>query len=299
MEKFILFTAKSRPHFAEANITAMSKVHESADALGGDDFVDDFIPADDDEDGISLDGNGEDAPSNRKRKVDEAEIDLDGQNGTETLVESEEKDEQEPVAEPEKKKQKKQKKPKAQRREEDPTALFVEEGIPLVDTRLFGSERTDEQLVSFLRDFLYVNNKNAFSEEATKTLSPGSPKVLIVSPSAIRSVQIIKPLRSLGKHVRVAKLFAKHLKVHEQIALLETERTPVAVGTPNRVQKLLEAGEGGAPLKMDHLEYVLIDGTHRDKKERTIFTVPEVKSDLAPLFRTLRERKPDVKFVIY
>ncbi|KAI9003701.1 U3-containing 90S pre-ribosomal complex subunit-domain containing protein [Gaertneriomyces semiglobifer] len=277
----------------------MSKVHESADALGGDDFVDDFIPADDDEDGISLDGDGQEAHSNRKRKVDEAEIGLDGQNGSETLVEGEEQDKQEPVGEPEKKKQKKQKKPKAPRREADPTALFVEQGIPLVDTTSFGSERTDEQLVSFLREFLYEKNKNAFSEATTKTLSPGSPKVLIVSPSAIRSVQIIKPLRSLGKHVRVAKLFAKHLKVHEQIALLQTERTPVAVGTPNRVQKLLEVGEGGAPLKLDHLEYIVIDGTHRDKKERTIFTVPEVKNDLVPLFRTLRERKPDVKFAIY
>jgi superfamily II DNA/RNA helicase len=40
----------------------------------------------------------------------------------------------------------------------------------------------------------------------------------------------------------VAKLFAKHMKIEEQQAFLEKEVTRVVVGTPNRLEKLVELG---------------------------------------------------------
>lgn len=45
-----------------------------------------------------------------------------------------------------------------------------------------------------------------------------------------------------GLKCKIAKLFAKHFKVQEQIELLSKQYFPVAVGTPNRLSKLVELG---------------------------------------------------------
>ena len=45
-----------------------------------------------------------------------------------------------------------------------------------------------------------------------------------------------------GLKCKIAKLFAKHFKVQDQIDLLSKQYFPVAVGTPNRLAKLVELG---------------------------------------------------------
>ena len=45
-----------------------------------------------------------------------------------------------------------------------------------------------------------------------------------------------------GLKCKIAKLFAKHFKVQDQIDLLSKQYFPVAVGTPNRLSKLVELG---------------------------------------------------------
>lgn len=74
---------------------------------------------------------------------------------------------------------------------------------------------------------------------------------------------------------KIAKLFAKHLKVEEQVAYLESTVVRLAVGTPNRIAKLVEVGA----LKLDDLTLVLVDCS-KDVKQRSIFDVPEVRADL-------------------
>jgi protein CMS1 len=76
---------------------------------------------------------------------------------------------------------------------------------------------------------------------------------------------------------RVAKLFAKHFKVSEQIEYLEHNVLRVASGTPNRLAKLAE--EETAALKVDRLELVILD-RHQDVKKRSMFDIPEVRTDL-------------------
>lgn len=105
----------------------------------------------------------------------------------------------------------------------------------------------------------------------------GSSIVVILCSSAIRATKIIKDLSKCLK-CRVAKLFAKHLKVHEQIELLSKEYYPVAVATPNRFLKLIELGA----VSLNSTALVLVDGTE-DTKKFTISTLNGVKEDFYKL----------------
>ncbi|KAJ6973225.1 protein CMSS1 [Populus alba x Populus x berolinensis] len=48
-------------------------------------------------------------------------------------------------------------------------------------------------------------------------IDPGSPSVLIISTSALRSLELLRGVRSLTKECHAAKLFSKHMKVEEQL----------------------------------------------------------------------------------
>ena len=107
----------------------------------------------------------------------------------------------------------------------------------------------------------------------------GSPFVVIVCASALRATKIIKSL-STHKHTRckVAKLFAKHIKIAEQIEMLAAETYPIAIGTPNRLTKLLGLGA----LHLQNTRLVLVDVTE-DVKSMTILSMNGVREDLSTL----------------
>ncbi|KAJ3225040.1 cms1 ribosomal small subunit [Chytriomyces hyalinus] len=109
-------------------------------------------------------------------------------------------------------------------------------------------------------------------------------QILIVTPSAERAITVIPALKPIGK---IAKLFARHMKVEEQVKQLQAHAFPVCVGTPNRILKLLEAGA----LKPENLGYILLDGTSRDKKLRSFFDIPELKADVIALLKLVSENK--------
>ena len=62
---------------------------------------------------------------------------------------------------------------------------------------------------------------------------------------------------------RVAKLFAKHLKVPEQQKHLESRPVGIGCGTPNRILKLA----GMDALKLDRLRLLVLD-MQLDSKQR-------------------------------
>merc|ERR1712159_796368 len=78
-------------------------------------------------------------------------------------------------------------------------------------------------LPSWKKDFK-KNNKKISAELRN------SPRVIIICSSAIRAVEVMKFLSEF--RVSVAKLFAKHLKVKDQVEMLKNYH-PIAVGTPN------------------------------------------------------------------
>ncbi|KAF9430327.1 cms1 ribosomal small subunit [Podila epigama] len=111
--------------------------------------------------------------------------------------------------------------------------------------------------------------------ETSKDLPKGSPVVLIVSASGSHAVDVIRALPLFSEAAKVGKLFAKHLKVSEQVYFLENTVTHISVGTPNRIEKLIEDGA----LHLDRLELVVLDCS-RDAKRRTLLDIPEIRVDL-------------------
>lgn len=109
----------------------------------------------------------------------------------------------------------------------------------------------------------------------------GSPRLLIVCPSAIRCVDVVRSLKSLNpsKEFPIAKLFAKHIKLHEQEKFLKEHQTAIAVATPQRAQKLIESDA----LNLKYLSLVILDGSTIDSKQRTMFEIPEIKIQLFDL----------------
>ena len=101
----------------------------------------------------------------------------------------------------------------------------------------------------------------------------GVPTVLVVCASAHRAADVINSMSQLLK-AKVAKLFAKHFKLEEQVEILGKQAFKVAVGTPNRLLKLMEYGA----LSLGKARVVLVD-EHMDEKHFTLWTMPGVKDD--------------------
>jgi protein CMS1 len=60
------------------------------------------------------------------------------------------------------------------------------------------------------------------SEVVEGKIPPGSPSVLIVSTSALRSIHLLKGFRFMTKQCSAVKLFSKHIKLQEQVGLFIT-----------------------------------------------------------------------------
>ncbi|KAF9318503.1 hypothetical protein BG003_011147 [Podila horticola] len=124
-------------------------------------------------------------------------------------------------------------------------------------------------------EFKKKNDPKKKPLETSKDLPKGAPVVLIVSASGVRCVDVIRSLPLFAEAAKVGKLFAKHLKVPEQVYFLENTATHICVGTPNRIDKLVADGA----LHLGRLELVLLD-CHRDAKRRTLLDIQEIRVDL-------------------
>ncbi|XP_069504828.1 protein CMSS1 [Ambystoma mexicanum] len=103
--------------------------------------------------------------------------------------------------------------------------------------------------------------------------------ILIVCSSAHRVLELIKLLNAFKGDGKVLKLFAKHIKIKEQIKLLEKGVTHLGVGTPGRIKALIE--QDG--LILQPLKYLVLDWNWRDQKLRRMMDVPEVKKETIEL----------------
>ncbi|AWP13367.1 putative protein CMSS1 isoform 2 [Scophthalmus maximus] len=103
--------------------------------------------------------------------------------------------------------------------------------------------------------------------------------LLIVCSSALRTIELIKQLTTFKGDARAVKLFAKHIKIEEQVKLLQTAVTHIGVGTPGRISALIEK-EG---LSLQALKYVVLDWNWRDQKLRRMVDIPEIKLDFMKL----------------
>lgn len=113
-----------------------------------------------------------------------------------------------------------------------------------------------------------------------RTKIKASPTLLVITPAALRAVDIIKQINyAFKKSVKVTKLFARHIHVNEQASILTSFDCRAAVGTPHRLGKLNEMGA----LSLEHTKYLLIDAGRNDKN-MSIFSMPQVNQDFFLFF---------------
>ncbi|XP_058771966.1 protein CMS1-like [Vicia villosa] len=117
------------------------------------------------------------------------------------------------------------------------------------------------------------------SELVEGKIAAGSPSVLVVSYSALRSIHLLKGFRSVTKLCSPVKLFSKHIKLQEQISLLKN-RVNIASGTPSRIKKLIDI----EALGLSRLKVLVLD-IHPDVKGFSLFTLPQVRDEFWDLFK--------------
>ena len=144
-------------------------------------------------------------------------------------------------------------------------------------------------------------------EHACRT-KKGTPLLLCITGNAKRAADLARGLRPLlpaessADGGTVAKLFARHFKVTEQVDFLKTHVSPVAVGTPARMAQLLDT-DGDSALHLDHIEAVVLDATWKDAKERTVLDGLDTRQDLFKLLARIeineRIRSGACKILLY
>ncbi|XP_027536883.1 protein CMSS1 isoform X4 [Neopelma chrysocephalum] len=103
--------------------------------------------------------------------------------------------------------------------------------------------------------------------------------MLVICSSALRSLELIKSMTAFKGDCRVLKLFAKHIKIKEQMNMLEKGVFHIGIGTPGRVKALVE--QDG--LCFNSTRYMILDWNWRDQKLRRMMDIPEIKKETIDL----------------
>ncbi|KAK9087966.1 hypothetical protein Syun_030360 [Stephania yunnanensis] len=106
----------------------------------------------------------------------------------------------------------------------------------------------------------------------------------------------LRSLRPLTSECRAAKLFAKHMKVEEQVSSLKS-RVNIASGTPSRIKKLIEIDALG----LSRIAVLVLD-MHTDAKGYSLFTLPQVSAEFWDLYNSYFHQKlvkGDLRICLY
>ncbi|XP_019749995.1 protein CMSS1 isoform X1 [Hippocampus comes] len=106
--------------------------------------------------------------------------------------------------------------------------------------------------------------------------------LLIVCSSALRAIELIKQLTTFRGEAKAVKLFAKHIKIEEQMKLLQKGVVHIGVGTPCRISALIQR-DG---LSLQALRFLVLDWNWRDQKCRRMIDIPEIKLDVFKLLES-------------
>lgn len=127
------------------------------------------------------------------------------------------------------------------------------------------------------------NWENLVKRAGSGTPNTGSPLLLIICPSAIRAVDVIREISDFkGEKCKCAKLFAKHFKLQEQHKYLSKTSCHIGVGTPSRIGGLLKLGS----LRLNQLVAIVIDWNWRDKKLKRLIDIKDVRKETMELLKS-------------
>ena len=139
-------------------------------------------------------------------------------------------------------------------------------GVSFLDLSSFDRDDASERLAEAVRSGL-----PSWRAALRRAPSSGAPAVLILSLSARRCVSLLPHLAVFG--CRVGKLFAKHVKDRRGGGVAGPR---IAVGTPQRVHALVEAGK----LPLAGLKLLFVDASWRDVKGFSVFEQRDAAEDL-------------------
>jgi len=148
------------------------------------------------------------------------------------------------------------------------TIELEDESLPakvFTDTTDFSETRLVKNLPTFLEQY----TKGGGEELKACAQETGRPHTILLTSSAIRAQALLQQVRPYGsKDNKIAKLFAKHMKLKDHIKYVEKTTFGIGAGTAHRIETLIEK----EVLKLHDLKRVVIDGSYVDEKQRTIFT---------------------------
>ncbi|KAF2877101.1 U3-containing 90S pre-ribosomal complex subunit-domain containing protein [Massariosphaeria phaeospora] len=135
-----------------------------------------------------------------------------------------------------------------------------------------------------LNNFAAFLKRQAGKLEPSPETSRGAPHTLVITASGIRAADVCRALKSdmpkQGiKRNKVDKLFAKHIKLAEQVTQLKSNNSDLGVGTPERLSALLDA----KALSTANLEHIIVDTSYIDQKKRGILDMKELHESLIRL----------------
>ncbi|XP_029386231.1 protein CMSS1 isoform X2 [Echeneis naucrates] len=159
----------------------------------------------------------------------------------------------------------------------DKRSVIEQEELKLQDSCFLSSNDLTHSLSSYLKQVCpkWVKIHKQHTGKSSVVL-------LIVCSSALRAIELIKQLTTFKGEAKAVKLFAKHIKIEEQVKLLQKSITHIGVGTPGRISALIEK-DG---LSLQGLRYVVLDWNWRDKKLRRMVDIPEIKLDFMKLLES-------------
>ncbi|KIW79139.1 hypothetical protein Z517_08979 [Fonsecaea pedrosoi CBS 271.37] len=137
-----------------------------------------------------------------------------------------------------------------------------------LDTTSYTKERLAANLPDFLEQFS-AGGKEGLSicEEVC------SPHTIVLAMSGMRIADLMRELRVFkSQGSKVGKFMPKHMKLEMNIKFLQSNKVGIAIGTPERLNQLLEAGA----LKTHGLQRIVVDGSHHDEKRSNIFTIGQI-----------------------
>lgn len=156
--------------------------------------------------------------------------------------------------------------------------LFFKENNSISEIERKSLSITSNSIIESSKNQLIYSNIFKHLPEKEEIVSMKNCQIVIISSAALRCIEIMKLIISGNKKIKIVKLFAKHIKIKEQVALLKKQKHQLAVATPTRFSALIDILPD---LKMN-LKYIFIDSS-RDAKERTIFDIPETGKPLLDL----------------
>lgn len=143
-------------------------------------------------------------------------------------------------------------------------------------------DQSPENLIEHMKAFFGSSWKQMLCENhlVEGNIEPGNPSLVVVSLSAVRSLEVHRALRPLTRECPAAKLFSKHIKIEEQVSFLKN-RVNIACGTPSRIKKLIDM----EALGLTRLKVIVLD-MHTDVKGFSLFSLPQIRDEFWDLYRS-------------